>query len=149
MAKISEPQAAAAQTKSYLELNAEAYSLMIDAYASANQRALDFFKSFYEIVSRPYNGTAIETTVRENLDRSNQIVGLTVSELQAAAQHNGELLEKGAAFAAKLQETVMASNRGLAKVMASNLSFVKETTDAQVDEFTRRMENIQSTVSSN
>jgi hypothetical protein len=149
MAKKPEELFTAEQTKGYLELNAEAFSLMIDAYASANRRTLDYLKSMYEIVSRPYNGTAIETNVRDNFDRSNQIVSLTVSELQATAQHNSELLEKTASFVSKWQETALGANRGLLKTVASNISYVKETTEAQVDEFTKRMEKITVPVTSN
>lgn len=142
MAKNFETETAE-QTKGYAELNAEAYALAIDAFASSNRRALDYFKSMFEIVSRPYNSTAVEAAVRENLDRANQVVSLTVSELQAAAQHNSELLEKTAKFAAKLQETVTAANQGIMKTVVSNMNYVRETADAQADEFAKRVEKLQ------
>jgi hypothetical protein len=130
------------QTKGYAELNTEAYSLAIDAFATTNRRALDFFKSWFEIVSRPYSSTAIESTVRENVDRANQIVSLTVSEMQSAAQHNSELFEKSMQFAAKWQETATHAGKGLVKTAISNLNYVREAGDAQYDEFKRRAENL-------
>jgi hypothetical protein len=148
MAKTYENQDTEQMTKGYAELNAEAYAIAIDAFASANRRALDFFKSMFEIVSRPYTSTAVESTVRENLDRANQVVSLTVSEMQAAAAHNGELLEKTAKFAAKWQETAVASGQGVVKTMVSNLNYVRETADAQAEEFAKRVEKLQ-TISKN
>ena len=69
-------------TNSYVELANQAYSLFVDAVASSNQRALEYGKSVFEITSRPYASSAIDSTVRENFDRANEIVSLSVTELQ-------------------------------------------------------------------
>jgi hypothetical protein len=81
-------------TSTYVELGAQAYALVTDAMASANQRALDYMKSVYEITTRPYASNALETAARENFDRANQVMSLTVSELQTSGQKAAEFSEK-------------------------------------------------------
>jgi len=61
-------------TPSYVELSSQAYALFVNAFADYNQRSLAYYRSLWEIVSRPYASTAVETTVRENFDRANQVV---------------------------------------------------------------------------
>ncbi len=92
-------------TNSYVELSSQAYGLFVDACASANERALGYWKSLWEIASRPSTSTAVETNVRENFDRANQIVGLTISELQAGGAKAAEFAEKFVAHNAKVQDT--------------------------------------------
>jgi len=70
-------------TAGYVDLSNKTYALFVEAYASANRRALEYAKSAWDILARPYNSTAVETTVRENFDRANQLVTLTVTELSA------------------------------------------------------------------
>ena len=60
-------------TQSYVELASQGYLLFVDAAASASQRTLGYWKSLYEIASKPQTSTAVETVVRENFDRANQI----------------------------------------------------------------------------
>ena len=67
------------ETKSYVDLASQTYAMIVDAYAQAQQRSLGYGKSVYEILTRPYASTAMETTYRENFDRANQIVELSVS----------------------------------------------------------------------
>jgi hypothetical protein len=138
------------QTQSYVELSSQTYGLVVDAYAAANQRALGYAKSLYEIVSRPYSG-ALENGVREGFERANQIVELTVGEFQTAGQKNAELAEKVAAHAAKWQDTWSQAIRGMLKVGISNMSYVKDAAETSFDGFTKRVEELQSraTVSSN
>jgi hypothetical protein len=114
-------------TASYAELSGETYSTFVDAMTSANQRALDYAKSVWEIVSRPYSSSAIEAAVRENFDRANQISSLTMQELQTSGKHSAALAEKLAAQAAKLQETYVHALRGVVDTGISNVNFVKES----------------------
>ena len=81
-------------TSSYVALASQTYGLFVDAAASANQRALGYWKSLYEIASRPYASTAVENAVRENFDRANQVVSLTINELQANGAKSAEFTEK-------------------------------------------------------
>ena len=130
-------------TTSYVELSSQAYSLFVDALASANQRGLDYWKSLWEIVSRPYASTAIETGVRENFDRANQIVSLTINELQSSGQKAAEFGEQLFAHGAKLQDSYVAAFRGLVNTGISNMNYVKETTTQQFDDLAKRLDDMQ------
>ncbi len=130
-------------TSSYVELASQAYALGVEAFAAANKRLLDYNKSIYEIASRPYASSAAETAVRENFDRLNQIVSLTVGELQAAGTQQAEFVRKATSHAAKMQETLAHAWRGALETGISNVNFVKETTGKQLDELTQRLDEIQ------
>ena len=128
-------------TPSYVELSSQAYALFVDAAAAANQRALDYTKSLWEITSRPYASTALETTVRENFDRTNQIVALTISELQTTGQKTAELAEKSYAHGAKVQDALVLAARGLIDTGISNMNFAKDTAVKSMDDVTKRMDD--------
>ena len=134
-------------TPSYVELSAHAYTLFVDAFASANQRALEYSKSLYEITSRPYASTAIETAARENFDRTNQVIALTVDQMQTNGQKTAEFAQKLVAHGAKVQESYVAAMRGLVNSGISNMNFVKETADRQVDDMVRRVDDMQNRAS--
>jgi hypothetical protein len=138
-------------TPSYVELSGQTYTLFVDAIASANHRALGYAKSLYEIVSRPYASSAVETNVRENFERAHQIVELTVNELQASGQKNAEFAEKVASHGAKLQDSWTHSMRGVLKTGLSNITYVKDAAETSFDGFAKRVEEMQSrtTVSAN
>ena len=138
-------------TTSYIQLAGETYSLYVDAFASANQRLLDYYKSVWEIAARPYASTAPESTVRENFDRANEIVSLTVTELQNNGQKTAELAEKLLKQSTKLQDSAVAAVKGLLNTSASNVTFVKDTVAQQFNDLTKRLEDVQSrvTVASN
>jgi len=130
-------------TTSYVELSSQAYALFVDAFATANKRVLDYTKSVWEISSRPYASTALETTVRENFDRTNQIVALTISELQTTGQKAAEFAEKAFAHGAKLQETMVQTTRGMIDTGISNINYAKDTTAKSFDDITKRMDEVQ------
>ena len=147
MKKDTMPAASVKETTaSYLELTSAAYSLFIDAYASANRRGLEYLKSVYDISSRPYASTAVEATVRDNFERANQVASLTVAELQKNAQSASELAEKLTAHAANWQETATAGFRGAVETGLSNMSYLRATATQQLDEFSKRIDEAQSRV---
>jgi BMFP domain-containing protein YqiC len=131
-------------TSSYIELAGQASNLVSEAMATANKRALDYWKSVWEISSRPYASTAIESSVRENFDRANQILALTVSEMQTSAQKTSELTERLASHTAKLQDTALTAFGGMVNTGVSNLNYVKETTNKQFDEMAKRADELKS-----
>jgi uncharacterized coiled-coil protein SlyX len=141
------------ETTSYVELASQTYALYVDAFAGANQRLLDYYKSVWEITVRPYASTGIEATVRENFDRANEIVSLTVTELQTEGAKSSELVQKLFAQNAKFQDSAVAAVKGLVNTGVSNVNFVKDTVAHQFDDLTKRLEEVQSrvttTVSSN
>jgi hypothetical protein len=138
--------AAKITTPSYVELSSQAYALIVDAYAAASRRQLDYMKSVYEIVSRPYGSTAIEQTVRENFDRVSQIISLSIAEMQNSGQKTAEFSEKWLNHTLKAQDSAFEAARGLVKTGISNLELVKESTNAQLDTLTKRVEEAQNRV---
>ncbi len=131
-------------TSAYVELAAQAYALVTEAMASANQRTLDYMKSVYEITTRPYASNAMETAARENFDRANQVMSLTVSELQTNGQEAAEFGEKLVAHGAKVQEAYATAMRGIVDTGLSNMKFVKETATHQIDEMAKRFDEVSS-----
>jgi len=131
------------QTTSYVELSSQTYGLFVEAASSYNKRALEYAKSFWEITSRPYASTAVETTVRENFDRANQLVSLTVHELQTTGQHSAEFGEKLASHGAKVQESVTNSIKGLVDTNLSNVHFVRDSLTKSFDEVAKKIEDVQ------
>jgi hypothetical protein len=129
-------------TTNYVELANQAYSLFVDAVASSNQRALDYGKSVWEISSRPYASTALDSTVRENFDRANEIVSLSVTELQANGQKTAELAQKLFAYGEKVQDLALQAFRGLVNTGISNINYVKETATQQFDDLAKRLDEV-------
>jgi hypothetical protein len=139
-------------TPSYVELSSQTYGLFVDAVASANHRYLGYMKSLYEIASRPYASSAVETNVRENFERAHQVVELTVNELQTSGQKGAEFAEKLVSHAAKVQDSWVQGFRGALKTGISNMSYVKDAAETSFDGFAKRVEEMQShatSVSSN
>ncbi len=140
-------------TASYRELSSQTYSLIVDHYAAYNQRALGYWKSVWEIVSRPYASNAIETAVQENFDRANKIVSLTVGELQTSGVNSAALTEKLVSQNAKIQDSLAQGFRGMVSTGISNVNFVKEATTKQFEDIAKRLDDVQArtaaTVSSN
>jgi hypothetical protein len=135
-------------TATYLDLTNKTYGLFVEAFAAANRRSLDYYKSAWEIISRPYASTAIETAARENFDRANQVLALTVSELQANGQQVAELTEKVLAQGAAWQETATHGFRGLVDSGISNVNYVKEAATQQFDDIAKRLDDVRTTASS-
>ena len=131
------------QTKTYGAIGSQMYTTLVDAFAASNQRMLGFAKSYFDIVARPYTSTAIESAMRENLDRVNQLVDLTVAELQHTGTHASQVAESLAAHSSTLGDQAMETARGLVKTGVSNLTYVKETTDKTLETFASRVQEMQ------
>ena len=127
----------------YVALTNEVYALLVDAFGSADTRALNYWKSVWDITSRPYAPLTIDSVVRTNLERANQLTNLTVDELRSAGRQSAEFAEKLLAEGTKLQDTALGSFRGLLDTYAANLPYVKETTSATFDALTRRLEGLE------
>ncbi|MGH7706792.1 MAG: hypothetical protein ACREM6_02510 [Vulcanimicrobiaceae bacterium] len=130
-------------TQSYLDIAGGTYALWIDAFAAANGRALSYVKALTEITTRPPSASTVETGLRDGFERANQIVNLTVGELQTTGRANSELAERVIAQSTKLQETFAHAMRGAVSAGLSNIAYVKETADAQLEGLTKRVEELQ------
>ena len=97
----------------YVALTNEVYALLVDAFGSADTRALNYWKSVWDITSRPYSPVTIDSIVNENLNRATQLTNLTVDELRSAGRESAEFAEKLLTEGAKVQDTALGSFRGL------------------------------------
>jgi hypothetical protein len=129
-------------TASSVELTNEVYALLVNAFGSGNTRALNYWKSVWDITSRPYSPVTIDAVVNENFNRANQLTNLTVDELRSAGRESAEFAEKLLAESGKVQDTALGSFRGLIDKYAANLNYVKETTTAQLDGLSKRVEDL-------
>ena len=64
------------------------------------------------------------------------------SILRSAGRESAEFAEKVLAKGTKVQDTALGTFRGLLDTYASNLNYVKETTSAQLDDLSRRLEDL-------
>ncbi len=134
-------------TSEYIELSSQAYNLFAESMTAANERAFDYWKSVWQITSRPYASTD-QTGIRENVDRTNQIASLTVSEVATSGREAAEFAEKLIAHSAKVQKLYVDAARGLMNSGVSNMSLVKEATERQIDVIAKRFEDAQSATTS-
>ncbi|GAC1304157.1 MAG: hypothetical protein NVS2B3_12460 [Vulcanimicrobiaceae bacterium] len=131
------------QTASYIELSSQTYGLFVEAFSSYNKRTLEYAKSVWEITSRPYASSAVETAVRENFDRASQLVSLTINELQTTGQQSAEFGEKLVSHGTKIQESIVSSVKGYVDTGISNMNYAKESATQSYDEMTKKIEDVQ------
>jgi hypothetical protein len=131
---------------SYIELSGKAYSFLVDALGAASLRRLAYVKSLYEVVARPYASTALEQTVRENFDRANALLALSIAEAQTSVQKSAEFSETWLEHAAKLQGSAIEASRGLVKSGLANLEFARDSSNAQFETFAKQVEGAQSRI---
>ncbi len=137
------------RTQSYVGLANRTYGLFVETFANANHRMLDFAKSVYDIASRPYTSSALEHTVRENVDRAGQIVELSVEALQQNGAEGAKFAKAAAEQAGAWQEQSMETARGMMRTGVSNMTFVKDATDQQLARAAARFEEMRAQVRSN
>jgi len=128
----------------YAELSNEAYSVSVSALVSANRRLLHYWRSVWEIESRPLNSTSPESSVREGLERANAVLKLTVDELQAQRQESAKFTEQLSAQATKVKESSLAALSDVLDTAIGDLNRVKETTARTFDQLKKRLEEFES-----
>jgi len=132
------------KTTGVVELSSQAYGLAVDAIASFNQRLLGYWRSVWDITSRPYASTDVQAAVRESFERANEVLSLTIEELQAQEKRSQELIEKVAAQGSTVQDSALAAVRGLLNASILNLNHVKESTTQQLDDLKKRLDELPS-----
>jgi hypothetical protein len=131
-------------TTSYIELTNQAYKLVVEAAATTTGALLDHHQRRTELLLRPLNPAAgVDGNARELIERAKQVASIAALEQQAISQKNAELSERLLAHAAKIQDSLLHSWRGVWDTGLSNLNYVKDTTTAQIDTFAKRVEEIQ------
>ncbi len=120
-------------TANYAELTGDVYSLIAGAFGSGNKRALDYWKSVWDIASRPYSSVTIESIGKANLERANEFRELAVGELRSAGRESAELDKRVLAESSKAQGMALESFRELLDAYATNLPYVRESESATFD----------------
>ncbi len=130
-------------TADYGELTSEVYALLVDAFALTDKRALNYWKSVWDITSRPDTPVTIDSVIRKNLERANQLTNLTIGEMRSAGRESAAFAEKLLAEGTKVQDTALGSFRRLLDKYAVNVNYVKETTNATLDDLSRHLEDLE------
>jgi hypothetical protein len=118
------------------ELAAETTSIVIDAIASSNERALNYAKSVWDIAAaRP-----AESDVRGGFERIDKIVTLTVKELETSIKRSVDFSESMISQATKLQQSAAETFRNLAESGLSNAKQAVESTGDRLDTLVKRVE---------
>jgi len=125
---------------SYIELSSKVYSLFLDTLTSLTQRRLQYWKSVWEVSSRPYQLTEVDGTVRDGFDRASQILDLTANELKTDGQNAAEFFEKLLSHTTRFQDVAMNAFRSVLNTSISNLDYVEETTQQQLNGLTKRLD---------
>ena len=125
-------------TASYIETSGQAYRLLIDGLASLNRSRLEYWKSVWGIVSRPYPSTALDSAVRETLDRANEFTDLTATELRERVRITADFSEKFLAQVEKLQDASVEVLRDSLKTYASTVSRLQEAASEAASEISAR-----------
>ena len=124
----------------YAELATEATNMVVEAISSANERTLNYAKSIWEIVSRPIPAGQQQQNVRDGFERADQIVSLTVKELEHSLRKSTEFAEKMLAQNAKLQRQSIESLHNFAGSTLTNVKQVVETAGERIAEFAKNVE---------
>jgi hypothetical protein len=98
-------------TAAYIELTKDGYTLVLDTFASATRSRFSFWKSVWDIVMRPYASTAIGPAIRDNVDRANELAGLTVGEYCSRVERGADFSQKLLAHVGKLQGAALGTYR--------------------------------------
>ncbi|MGP6159986.1 MAG: hypothetical protein ACLPYS_21250 [Vulcanimicrobiaceae bacterium] len=115
-------------TAKYIEVSCDAYGLIVDVLASASRARLAYWKSIWELASRPYASTALEPAVRESFERASELTNLTVDELRARGKRTAEFSEKFLGEVEKLQDAGVEVFRDSLKAFVSSVEQVKDAT---------------------
>jgi hypothetical protein len=103
-------------TAKYVELSNQAYGVIVDTFASAMRSRLDFWKSVWQIATRPYASTAIASIVEENFDRARELTNLAGGELESRVQRTADFSQMFLAHVGKLQDAALETYRDVSTV---------------------------------
>jgi hypothetical protein len=103
----------------YIGVSSRTYELIIDTPASTTRSRLEYWKSVWEIASRPYASRAIGATIEENFERTRELTNLTVNRLHSRSQRALDFSKKLLAQAEQLQDTAREAYRDSLKPIDS------------------------------
>lgn len=114
-------------TGKYFELSKDAFGLFLDTVTSATRGRLEYWNSLLEIASRPYASGAIDSVLKETLNRANELTNVTISEVGTRVQRTADFSEKVFTQLEKLQDLNLETYRDSLKWSSDKLDQVKET----------------------
>ena len=140
-------------TSTLVDLTSESNKIVIDAVATANRRAVAYYKGLWNIVSRPFPSKDLKDNVGEGFERAEQIVDLTIQEMEADSKLAIEFAEKALAQATKAREEAVNVAREYAKTGVSTLKSALESTEStlktalentetRLEDFSKRLEDV-------
>ena len=118
---------------SYIDLTNKAFTNSIEITTEATTRVLDYVKASFDVVAKPYAITTPDAFVRENLDRTTQLVELREKYLKATTSHATQIANSAVTETKVWQDTTQRAMQAFGEVMVSNLNFVKEAAGKQID----------------
>lgn len=129
--------------ETYIELSKDVYNSFIAVLGSVSRRRLEYWKSLWEVASRPYLSTSIDSRVSESIDRMSNVVDLTADRLKADGQDVVEFSEQVVSYGSRFQDAGIKVMRGVLDTSISSLDYVKESTQHQFEDLTNRLEEVE------
>lgn len=117
----------------YIDLSNKSFELAVEATTAATNRVLGYVKASLDIVSKPYAVTSPQEFATENFDRTAKLVELRDKYLKETGSHATKLATETVTHAKLWQDSTQKALHGLGEIMASNLTFVQESTSKQID----------------
>ena len=125
---------------SLVDLTSETNKIIIDAIAANYRRQLAYSKNVWGIVSRPYAGNDLKVNVAETIGRMENVVDLTMADLETTTKSTIELTEKVLGQATKVRDESLDVARTYAKNGVQTIKAALETTEERLDTLTKRLE---------
>ncbi len=123
----------------YIDLSSKSFELAVEATTTTTNRMLGYIKASFEVASKPFAVSTPEAFVTESFDRTAKLVELRSTYLKATGTHATAVANEVATHAKQYQDTAQQALAAFGETMASNLNFVKETTSAQIDGFSKQV----------
>jgi len=125
---------------SLVDLTSETNKIIMDAITTNYRRQLAYSKNIWGIVSRPYAGNDLKVNVGETIGRMENVVDLTMADLETTTKSTIELTEKVLSQATKARDESINVARTYAKSGVASIKHALETTEERLDTLSKRLE---------
>lgn len=123
----------------FIDLSDASFEAAVEATTTSTNRVLGYIKASFEVVGKPYSVTTAQEFATENLDRTAKLVELRDKYLKETGKHAATVASETLTHAQTWQAATQDALKGFGEIMASNLTFVKETTAQNIDGFTKQV----------
>ncbi len=124
---------------SLVDLTSETNKIIMDAITANYRRQLAYSKNIWGIVSRPYAGNDLKVNVGETIGRMENVVDLTMADLETTTKSTIELTEKVLSQATKARDESINVARTYAKSGVASMKHALETTEERLDTLSKRL----------